>query len=84
MGLRMVLGTALIALGASGACAEEYVKVEGPGTIDEVPSCIVEENAIGIRPQLLDVHPQLLRVSFPLMEKRHLSRLRYRNTWIHP
>ncbi len=57
MRLRIVLCATLIALSASVAHAEEYLN------FDEVPSCVFGEDANTIRPQLLNVHPQLLEVN---------------------
>ncbi len=77
MRLNLALGAALMVLSASGAAAEDYVN------FDEVPSCVVGEDANGVRPQLLDVRPRPLRVSFPRKEGS-LWRPHYRNFRIRP
>ncbi len=77
MRLNLAVGAALIATGISAARAEEYV------TIDEAPSCVVGEDANGVRPQLLDVRPRPLRLSFPRKEGS-LWRPHYRNFRIRP
>ncbi len=72
MRLRIVLGAALMTLSVSAVRAADYV------IIDEVPSCVVGEDANSIRPQLLIVPPQLLLVSYP-RKTGHLPRPHYRN-----
>ncbi len=59
MRLRIVFGAALITLGVSAARAEDYVNIA------EAPSCIVGEDANGVRPQLLIAPSRLLLVSYP-------------------